>query len=72
MSSMRDSSSTRTLYRMLDDLKEHKRSREDVLNVAIRDRLSESFKNYYDSVVRAYEKLECENELKLMRKLNKM
>lgn len=72
MSSTRDSNGTGTLYRMIEDLSNYKRSREEIINSAVKTRLNESFRNYYDSIMRAYDKLEYANELKLLRKLNKM
>lgn len=72
MSSTQDSNATRTLYRMIEDLSNYKRSREEIINSAVKTRLNESFRNYYDSIMRAYDKLEYANELKLLRKLNKM
>lgn len=72
MSSKQESNKTSSLYRMIRELNEYKRDREAILKDAITERLNESLKNYYDSVMRAYEKLEYKNEIRVLRKLNKM
>ena len=64
--------STHILYRMIGDLGRYRRNRSDILKEAVKQRLNESFKNYYDSVMRTYDKLEHTDELRLLKKINRM
>ena len=60
------------LYSMLEELENYHRDRSYVFEEAVKKRLGESFKNYYDSVMKTVNRLEYANELRLLKKLNKM
>ena len=60
------------LYGMLEELEKHKRNREDIFRESVNERLNKSLKTYYDSVLKVCDKLETNDELRVLRKLNKM
>lgn len=61
-----------SIYQMLKDLGEHKRSKETLLKVFIENRLNKCLETYYDDITSSYESLKQKNEIHILRKLNKV
>lgn len=61
-----------SIYQMLKDLGEHKRSKETLLRVFIENRLNKCLETYYDDITSSYESLKQKNEIHILRKLNKV
>lgn len=71
MNSHQEHNSTVTLEYMLRELSEYKRDRDVILTEAVRSRLNESLSTYYKSLEAAQTKLEYQNNLKVIRAINK-
>ena len=50
-----------SIYQMLKDLGEHKRSKETLLRVFIENRLNKCLETYYDDITSSYESLKQKN-----------
>lgn len=59
------------IYKMLEELNEHKRDKRYLTQIFIQDRLNKSIETYYDDLTRSYNSLKQKNELHVLRKLNK-
>lgn len=59
------------LYRILDDMHKHHKSKSDVMQECITKRLNDSIRVYYDELTKSCEYLEKKNELKVMKKVIK-
>lgn len=60
------------IYKMLEELSEHKRDKRYLTQIFIQDRLNKSIETYYDDLTRSYNSLKMKNELHVLRKLNKV
>lgn len=60
------------VYKMLEEISEHKRDKRYLTQIFIQDRLNKSIETYYDDLTRSYNSLKMKNELHVLRKLNKV
>ena len=59
------------LYQILEDISNHKHSRQELLLSQIQQRLDDSLKAYQHSIDDSYNYLSTKDELNVMKKLNR-
>ena len=59
------------IYKMLEELSEHKRDKQRLTEIFIQARLDKSVQAYYEELTQSYNSLKIKNEVHVLRKLNK-
>lgn len=63
---------SKRISHMINDLQSYKRNKEDLLLHYVNERLDTSLTNYYKDLDNSLEYLSRRNELKLLKKLNRL
>ena len=63
---------SKRISHMINDLQSYKRNKEDLLLHYVNERLDTSLTNYYKELDNSLEYLSRRNELKLLKKLNRL